>query len=94
MSYWYCRELQSVRLGRLPVLRNARQRHTYFKNINPVESTFMTLVGVDFFETNRKRLVVRAQCCPSHQHASSHPRQKLADIIVLRLLPQCVRYKT
>jgi len=54
----------------------------------------MTLVGVDFFESNRKRLVVRAQCFPSYQHASSHPRQKLANIIVLRLLSQCVRYKT
>jgi hypothetical protein len=49
----------------------ATQRYTCFNNIHSVGSTFIASVAVDVFETYGECLVVRAQCLPSYQVASS-----------------------
>lgn len=41
------------------------QRFTLFKNINPLAYTFTASVTVEISETDRTRLMMRAQCVPS-----------------------------
>jgi hypothetical protein len=59
-------------------LGKARQYYACFKNIYSVESTFVASVNAGVFETDIKRLVVRAQLFP----LTATPRLQLASNLV------------
>jgi hypothetical protein len=61
--------------------REGLQPFTYFNIIYCVENTLLTSVEADIFETDRRRVMERAQCCPRRNAPSSERKPSASTLL-------------